>query len=195
MMSFPGNRPQPMQASRKPNRPDRLQPRSHRLIASDQDLMRPQSGFTLIELVITVTIVGILASAIVPLGQLNVKRIKEAELRTALRDIRGALDAYKKAVDEGRVEKAADATGYPPSLAVLVNGVPDAKDPKKNPIRFLRRIPRDPMYPDAEARADETWGKRSYESDPEAPREGNDIYDVYSVSRENGLNGIPYREW
>lgn len=154
-----------------------------------------QAGFTLIELVVTVTIVGILASAIVPLGQLNVKRVKEAELRAALRDIRSALDAYKKAADEGHVEKAVDASGYPPSLDVLVNGVPDAKDPKKKPMRFLRRIPRDPMVPNAEARAEETWGRRSYESDPDAPREGNDIYDVYSVSRETGLNGIPYREW
>lgn len=157
--------------------------------------MKKPTGFTLIELVVTVAIVGILASAIVPLGQLNVKRVKEAELRTALRDIRTALDAYKKAVDEGRVEKTVETTGYPPSLETLVNGVPDVHDPKKKPMRFLRRIPRDPMFPNAEASAEETWGKRSYESAPEAPQEGADVYDVYSMSRETGLNGIPYREW
>jgi general secretion pathway protein G len=157
--------------------------------------MKRHTGFTLIELVVTVAIVGILASAMIPLGQLNVKRIKEAEMRTALRDIRSALDAYKKAVDEGRIEKTIDATGYPPSLEILAQGVPDAKDPKKKLMRFLRRVPRDPMYPDSEASAQETWGKRSYESPPESPQEGADVYDVYSLSRETGLNGIAYREW
>ncbi len=154
-----------------------------------------QAGFTLIELVVTVTIVGILASAVVPLGQLNVKRARETELRVALRDIRTALDAYKKAVDEGHVEKTVETSGYPPSLEILVKGVPDARDPKKKTLRFLRRIPRDPMYPNAETSAEETWGKRSYESEPDAPQEGSDVYDVYSMSRETGLNGIAYREW
>ena len=157
--------------------------------------MMKRGGFTLIELVVTVAIVGILASALVPLGQLNVKRGKEAELRVALRDIRSALDAYKKAVDEGRVEKTVDASGYPSSLEVLVQGVPDTRDPEKRPQRFLRRLPRDPMYPDPEASAEDTWGRRNYESDPGTPREGADVYDVYSLSRETGMNGIAYREW
>jgi len=157
--------------------------------------MKRHSGFTLIELVVTVAIVGILASAVIPLGQLNVKRIKEAELRAALRDIRSALDAYKKAVDEGRVEKAVDASGYPPSLEILVQGVPDIRDPKKRPMHFLRRLPRDPMYPDPAASPQETWGKRSYESPPDAPREGADVYDIYSLSRESGLNGLSYQAW
>jgi general secretion pathway protein G len=157
--------------------------------------MKRIGGFTLIELVVTVAIVGILASALVPMGQLNIKRGKEAELRVALRDIRSALDAYKRAADEGRVEKSVDASGYPPTLEILVQGAPDLRDPNKRMIRFLRRLPRDPMYPDAETGAGDTWGKRSYESDPNAPREGADVYNVYSLSRETGMNGIAYREW
>lgn len=152
-------------------------------------------GFTLIELVVTVAIVGILASAVVPLGQLSVKRAKEAELRTALRDIRNALDAYKKAVDDGRIEKKVDASGYPPSLEILAEGVPDLRDPNKKIMRFLRRVPRDPMYPDASEQPADTWGKRSYVSPAEFPQEGADVYDVYSLSTADGLNGIPYREW
>jgi general secretion pathway protein G len=157
--------------------------------------MKRSNGFTLIELVVTVTIVGILASALLPLGQLQIRREKEAVLRAALRDIRSALDAYKKAADEGKIAKTIDATGYPPSLQLLEQGVPNARDPNKKPMRFLRRLPRDPFYPDSSASAEETWGKRSYESELDAPREGADVYDVYSLSRESGLNGIPYRAW
>jgi general secretion pathway protein G len=152
-------------------------------------------GFTLIELLVTVTIVGILAAALVPLSQLSVKRMKEAELRAALRDIRTALDAYKKATDDGRVEKEAESSGYPASLGILAQGVPNARDSKKRPIRFLRKLPRDPMNPDFTASAEETWGKRSYESERASPQTGNNVYDVYSQSREIGLNGIAYHEW
>ncbi|SCY19685.1 type II secretion system protein [Nitrosospira sp. Nsp13] len=152
-------------------------------------------GFTLIELVVTVTIVGILAMALLPLGQLSVKRMKEAELRAALRDIRTALDAYKKAADEGRVEKAAETSGYPASLDMLAQGIPDARDPKKRLVRFLRRVPRDPMNPDTGASPQETWGKRNYESGQDSPQAGDNVFDVYSFSREIGLNGIAYNEW
>jgi general secretion pathway protein G len=158
-------------------------------------MMKRSNGFTLIELLVTVTIIGILASALLPLGQLQVRRDKEAVLRAALRDIRSALDEYKKAADEGKIEKTIDVSGYPPSLELLEKGVPNARDPNKKPRRFLRRLPRDPFYPDSSASAEETWGKRSYDSDPDAPRDGVDVYDVYSLSREIGLNGIPYRAW
>ena len=107
--------------------------------------MKPQRGFTLIELVITVAIVGLLATAAMPLLELTVKRGKEAELRVSLREIRGALDAYKHAADQGLIEREADSSGYPPSLATLVDGVEDATSPDHRRLYFLRRIPRDPF--------------------------------------------------
>jgi general secretion pathway protein G len=151
-------------------------------------------GFTLIELVITVAIVAILASAAMPLTQIVVQRGKEQELRSALRQIREAIDAYKQAGDEGRIEKKANASGYPPALAVLVEGVEDVKKPDKPRIYFLRRLPRDPFAPD-EVKAEDTWGLRAYASPPDDPREGDDVFDVYSLTEGEGLNGAPYREW
>lgn len=152
-------------------------------------------GFTLIELVVTVAIVGILASIAVPLGELSVQRAKEQELRSALRQIREALDIYKRAADEGRVQRRADGSGYPPTLDDLVAGVEDAKTPVQAKIYFLRRLPRDPFYPDPGVAAADTWGKRAYASPPDAPFEGNDVFDVYSLSERIGLNGTAYREW
>jgi general secretion pathway protein G len=153
------------------------------------------SGFTFIELVITVAIVAILASVALPLAEVTVQRAKETELRRALREIRTAIDAYKDAVDRGRVPKQADESGYPPSLDALARGVPDVKDPKKANIYFLRRVPRDPMNDQPDLSAAETWGLRSYASPPDAPSEGEDVFDVYSRSERVGLNGVPYREW
>lgn len=155
-----------------------------------------RSGFTLIELVVTVAIVALLASAVVPLTEVSMQRSKEQELRQALRQIRTALDAYKQAVDEGRVVRDLLQSGYPPTLQVLVDGVPDATSPDgKNRIYFLRRIPRDPLFPDPTRPDEETWGKRSYESSEDAPEEGDDVFDVYSLAPGTGLNGIPYRRW
>ncbi|MFJ5446888.1 type II secretion system protein [Methylobacillus methanolivorans] len=158
-------------------------------------MRQSQAGFTLIELVVTLTIVSILASALIPLGQWSVKRQQEAELRQALRDIRTAIDAYKKAVEDGKVIVSAEASGYPPNLGVLANGVPDASSDKKRLIRFMRRLPRDPMFPEKDVAAQDTWGKRSYASPPDAPQAGADVFDVYSLSNGTGLNGIAYREW
>jgi general secretion pathway protein G len=151
-------------------------------------------GFTLIELVITVAIVAILASVAVPLTELAVQRGKEQELRSALRQIREAIDAYKQAADEGRIEKKADASGYPPDLADLVKGVEDIKKPDKPRIYFLRRLPRDPFATD-DVKAEATWGRRSYASPPGDPREGADVFDVHSLSDAVGLNGVPHKEW
>lgn len=151
-------------------------------------------GFTLIEMIITVAIVAILASAVLPLSQIAVQRAKENELKTALREIRNALDAYKQAADEGRIEKKSDASGFPPTLAALVEGTEDIKRPDKRKIYFLRRLPRDPFAPE-ELDTEDTWAKRSYESPPDAPREGSDVFDVFSKAEGVGLNGVPYREW
>lgn len=152
-------------------------------------------GFTLIELVITVAIVAVLASVALPLNELTVQRGKEADLRRSLREIREGIDAYKQAFDEGRMVKRADDSGYPKRLEDLVEGVEDQKDPKKSRIYFLRRIPRDPFAEDASQSNAETWGKRSYESPPDDPKEGDDVFDVFTRSTLIGLNGRPLREW
>ena len=152
-------------------------------------------GFTLIELVIVVAIVGLLATVAVPLGKMTTQRLKETELREALRDLRSGIDAYKHAAEQGRIMVEADASGYPPTLDVLVNGVDDAKDPNKAKIYFMRHLPRDPFYPDSAAPPTETWGLRSYKSPPGNPQPGDDVYDVYTLAKGAGLNGVPYREW
>ena len=154
-----------------------------------------RAGFTLIELVITVAIVGLLASAALPLASMAIQREKESELRAALRDIRTAIDAYKEAAEQGRVIVAADKSGYPSNLALLVEGVEDATSPNKTKIYFMRRLPRDPFYPDGAAAPQDTWGMRSYASPPDSPQAGDDVFDVYTLTNGKGLNGVPYREW
>jgi len=153
------------------------------------------SGFTLIELVITVAILGMLATMAMPLVELGSRRAKEQDLRTALREIRDAIDAYKTAVDAGKVVIEINESGYPPTLRALVEGVDDASNPEQRKIYFLRRVPRDPFFPDPTVPAERSWGLRSYDSPPESPRQGDDVFDVYSHSRKAGLNGIPYRDW
>ncbi|MGF6274173.1 general secretion pathway protein G [Massilia sp. UYP11] len=152
-------------------------------------------GFTLIELLVTLAILALLGTLVLPVAEVTVQRRDEQELRRALREIRAGLDAYKKAGDEGRVSKAADASGYPERLELLVEGVPDLRSPKQARIYFLRRLPRDPFNPDPALSDAATWGKRSYASEPDEPKEGDDVYDVYSTSQRIGLNGIPYQKW
>lgn len=152
-------------------------------------------GFTLVELVITLAIIGLLATAAMPLVQLVAKREKEAELRIALRDIRNALDAYRQAAQTGHIKQELGATGYPPDLKSLYVGVEDQASEKKVNLYFLRHVPRDPLFPDSSIAAEETWGLRSYKSPPDDPEPGDDVYDVYSLDTGKGLNGIPYRDW
>ena len=153
-------------------------------------------GFTLIELVITVAIVGLLSSVVVPMAEIAIQRTKEREFRDALQEIRTAIDAYKQAVDDGKILADAQKSGFPPTLQALVEGVEDAKSPKHDQkMYFLRRIPRDPFFEDASASPEASWGKRSYVSPPDAPSEGSDVFDVYTLSTGTGLNGIPYRQW
>jgi len=146
-------------------------------------------GFTLIELLVTVAIVALLAGIALPLAETTVQRSRESELRRSLRELREAIDAYKRAGDEGRIEKKADRSGFPPTLQALVDGAPDITDPRREKkVYFLRKLPRDPV-------SGEDWGLRSYASAADAPRAGEDVFDVFSVSRSAGLNGIPYKEW
>ncbi len=152
-------------------------------------------GFTLIELVITVAIVALLASVALPVSELAVQRTKEQELRRTLRQIREAIDVYKQASDEGRIRKSIGDSGYPKKLEDLAEGVDDQKSPKKEKIYFLRRVPRDPLNADPTLSAAATWGKRSYASPPDDPKEGDDVFDVFSLAQGKGINGQPYRDW
>jgi general secretion pathway protein G len=153
-------------------------------------IQKSKHGFTLIELLITLAILGVLASMTVPVAQLMRQRAQEQELRLALREIRQSIDAYHRAANDGRIYQPIGSSGYPEDLAVLVEGVPDQRDPKRNKLFFLRRIPRDPMNTESNS-----WGLRSYTSEADNPQEGEDVYDIYSTSTKVGLNGIPYNQW
>ncbi len=154
-----------------------------------------ERGFTLVELIVVIAIVSLLATVAMPLERMTTQRFKESELRQALRDLRNGIDAYKRAAEEGRIIVDVNTSGYPPSLDALVNGVEDASDPNKRKIYFMRRIPRDPLYPDSAAPPAESWGLRSYKSPPDDPQPGDDVYDIHSLAKGVGLNGVPYREW
>ncbi|MDX8385981.1 MAG: type II secretion system protein [Gallionella sp.] len=157
---------------------------------------RSNAGFTLVEILVTVAIIGVMASVVLPMTELVVQRGKDQELRSALREIRGALDAYRAAVQEGRIAHSETMSGYPPNLRVLVEGVEDTKSANRDTmIYLLRRIPHDPFAQDNELPAAEQWGLRSYSSSADDPEEGDDVFDVYSRSPGVGLNGIAYRDW
>lgn len=164
------------------------------VLHAGQPVRQRQRGFTLMELVVTLALLGVLALLAAPLSEMALRRTKEAALRQALHDIRGAIDRYKVAVDQGLIERKMGDSGYPPSLALLVGGVVNQKSLKKERLYFLRRIPRDPFAP-PEGPPENTWGLRSYASPPDSPFPGNDVFDVRSLSKDIGLNGIPYEEW
>lgn len=145
-----------------------------------------ESGLTLVELIITVAIVAILASAAVPIARFQVKREKERELRRDLWEMRDAIDRYKDAADKGAMQVKADSLGYPPDLQTLVDGV-DIQDKK---VRFLRRIPVDPMTGNTD------WGLRSNQDDPESDSfGGQNVFDVHSKSDGTALDGTKYSTW
>ncbi len=152
-----------------------------------------QRGFSFIELLVVTTIILILASAVQPLAKVTMQRTREAELRRVLREMRTAIDKFKDAADAGMIpttELKANSEGYPPSLEMLVEGVSVANDATGRKLKFLRRIPTDPMTGDTE------WGLRAYQDKPDATTwSGQNVFDVYSKSQGTGLNGTKYREW
>ncbi len=150
-------------------------------------------GFTFVELVVVTTILLILASTAIPMARVVTQRRKEAELRQALREMRTAIDRFKDAVDRGLIatsEVEAGHEGYPPDLDVLVEGVSVVGDASDRELRFLRRVPVDPMTGEAE------WGLRSYQDEPDARSWGGDsVFDVHSLSEGTALDGTRYRDW
>jgi general secretion pathway protein G len=151
-----------------------------------------QRGFTFIELVVVTTILLVLASTVMPLAQVTMQRQREVELRRSLREMRTALDKFKDAVDQGLIpqtELEPANEGYPPELETLVDGVSVANDASGRKLKFLRRIPVDPMTKDE-------WGLRSYQDDPDSSSwGGQNVFDVYTKSDGTALDGTKYRDW
>ena len=154
--------------------------------------MNSERGFTFIEMIVVTTILLVLASTVMPLAQVTMQRQREAELHRALREMRTALDKFKDAVDQGLIpstELEPANEGYPPDLETLVDGVSVANDASGRKLKFLRRVPVDPMTRDE-------WGLRSYQDDPGSKSwGGQNVFDVYTKSEGTALDGTKYREW
>ena len=170
--------------------------------ARTRSALLARRGFTLIEMIVTLTVLAILATVAMPIAKTAIQRDKELELRRALREIREALDAYKKLADEKKIEVEEDSEGYPPDLETLVNGVEvqeaqegteggkESGNASKKIVRFLRRIPKDPMTGTIE------WGLRSYQDDPDSDTWGEEnVYDIHTESGAKALDGSRYRDW
>ena len=155
--------------------------------------VRQRRGFSFIELLVVTTIILVLAGAVMPLARITVQRQREIELRRALREIRTAIDKYKDAVDQGQIggtDNQLGSEGYPPDLETLVEGVTAAGDASGRKLKFLRRVPADPMTRSTE------WGLRSYQDAPDARSwGGKNVFDVYSRSEGTALDGTKYRDW
>jgi general secretion pathway protein G len=151
-----------------------------------------ERGFTFIEMIVVTTILLVLASTVMPLAQVTMQRQREAELHRALREMRTALDKFKDAVDQGLIpstELEPANEGYPPDLETLVDGVSVANDASGRKLKFLRRVPVDPMTRDE-------WGLRSYQDDPGSKSWGRqNVFDVYTKSEGTALDGTKYRDW
>ncbi|HET9568444.1 MAG TPA: type II secretion system protein [Vicinamibacterales bacterium] len=154
--------------------------------------MNGERGFTFIEMIVVTTILLVLASTVMPLAQVTMQRQREAELHRALREMRTALDKFKDAVDQGLIpstELEPANEGYPPDLETLVDGVSVANDASGRKLKFLRRIPVDPMTRDE-------WGMRSYQDDPDSKSwGGQNVFDVYTKSEGTALDGTKYQDW
>ena len=156
-------------------------------------MQKKESGFTFIELLVVTTLLLILASAVMPLTRVGMQRTKEAELRRALREMRTAIDRYKDAADAGVIgatELKVGAEGYPPELETLVEGVTKANDATGIKLKFLRRIPIDPMTNSTD------WGMRAYGDKPDSTSwSGGNVFDVYTKSDGKALDGTKYKDW
>ena len=148
-----------------------------------------ERGLTLVEIMVCITILLVLAGAVMPVARVTIKRQKELELRRALRTMREAIDLYKQYADQGLIEKeGVDSEGYPPDLETLVKGVSQVGSTKK--LKFLRRIPYDPFTKDTE------WGLRSYQDEPDSSSWGRqNVYDVYTTHDGTALDGTKYQDW
>ena len=161
------------------------------------------AGFTLVEMVITLAIVGLVAMTALPLYEVTSTRMKEAELRQALRTIRAGLDAYKAAVDTGLLPRAAGESGYPPNLNILAEPLDTVGSRDLSPttsaaaqrLVILRQVPRDPFFADRQVPAAQTWNTRAYASRSDDPQPGADVFDVSSTSTRTSLDGTPYSSW
>ncbi len=152
-----------------------------------------QRGFSFVELLVVTTIILILASAVQPLAKVTIQRTREAELRRVLREMRTAIDKFKDAADAGMIpatELRPTSEGYPPDLETLVDGVSVANDATGRKLKFLRKIPVDPLTGDTE------WGMRAYQDKPDSTTwGGQNVYDVYTKSQGTALDGTKYRDW